>query len=223
MPRGARLGGLIFLTLMLAAHAAAAAVNTTRADLIGTWRNIRAGDSVFFKLEGDGSGIYEASNITWRYAKPYIYVFDPASNQTTTFSILSEAHARMVLSHTDSEENVIYNVVQLDTNDMPANFATSDLIGSFEYTMSDNTKVTYTFEADGYGIEKTGSGTSTGKTFTWTYDNPVLTISGYDIQLGFVDQLGPSDTESKILYVQLYADGYLTLYRDNTLFVLKEK
>jgi len=225
-----RRGSLAALVLALAllAGPAWATINTTRADLIGTWKEFRLSGTGprLFRFNGDGTGIYQNENITWTYANPRINIFNPGRNRSIVFTIWSESHARMVVSCPDGSLTA-YKILKLDTAvDTRANFSAEDLVDSWEYTNSSGTKIQYTFYTGGYGLERSGtSSNDSGRTFIWSYNNPRLILTGSNIQLAGPHELEPATLGSRYYYnVILYADGYLTLIKDGgTLLILKQK
>ncbi|MBW1711710.1 MAG: hypothetical protein JRJ59_00995 [Deltaproteobacteria bacterium] len=198
----------VLIALVLAAPAQAA-VKTLRADLIGTWNDFFTGEQKFI-LNGSGTGTWESgADVTWTYSKGELSLYDSARNTTYTFEIISESRAMITLQFTSADGR--YWVLELDkSRDDRCNFATSDLINTFEYEQEDGTKVNYTFFADGYGLEDTGSSSSSsGTPFTWTYENPILTITGYN---------------NYTYELVLFADDYLTLYsQDGEIVLWKQK
>lgn len=172
--------------LVILAMPAQAAVKTARSDLIGTWKDY-SDNSEVLKLNGTGTGIYLGeTDITWQYntSQAVLTLYAPDSNTTYTIEIMSEAHARMTVSWTSNNDTL--QVLTLDTvDDVRANFSESDLINTYQFNTSiggATTKVKLIFYSDGYGEQRIGSA-STGTTFTWTYTNPMITITGTDIKL----------------------------------------
>jgi uncharacterized protein (DUF2147 family) len=222
---------ILVVTILAWAGSGRAATNVARGDLLGTWYDYQASATEVLQFNGDGTGkIDRTTSMTWSYSNSVINVYDPASNTNYTVTILSQSrHLMTVTWKVGTSTTLTTQVLYLDVSSAPANFTVTDLVRSFEYTKSDNTKVTYTFYADGYGLEKTGTSSSTSKSFTWTYNNPYLTLVGNSLQLQDLEAVVPEDNrggqaETYEYEVVLYANTYLTLISaDDKLLTLKAK
>ncbi len=211
MKRFATIAALAMI-LLTWATVSGAAVDTLRGDLIGTWHDDQSPSERVFIFNGDGTATWGLSNqVTWTYTKGVVTIYDPQRNQTDKFEIISESHGRMTVKWTTDEDRM--QVLRLDTDtDTRANFATSDLVNTYEYSHTqggETVKTTYTFSADGYGTESSGSGSSADPIpFTWTYSNPTLTM---------VSQ------ETRTYTMVLFADDYLTLVHQGEIRLWKQK
>jgi len=205
---------MVFSALLLLAWATTsqAAVDTLRGDLIGTWHDDQNPTERVLIFNGDGTATWGTSNqVNWTYSKGVVTIYDPERNQTDKFEIINEAHGRMTVQWTTDNDRM--QVLRLDTSsDTRANFATSDLVNTYEYTSTqsgETVKTTYDFSSDGYGTESTGSSSSADPTpFTWTYSNPTLTMVGQ---------------ETRTYTIILFANDYLTLLYQGALQTWKQK
>ncbi len=202
----------LVLILLVWSATATAAVKTLRADLIGTWYDDETPSERVLIFDGDGTATWGPSNqVNWTYAKGLVTIYDPERNQTDKFELIGVAHGRMIVKWTTDKDRL--QVLRLDTDkDTRANFAFSDLVNTYEYSHTEDgetVKVTYTFSADGYGTESTGSSSSGDRTtFNWTYSNPTLTISGQT---------------TKTYTVLLFANDYLSLLYRGEIQLWKQK
>jgi len=218
--------GLLLIWVLLAASPAGAALSITRSDLVGSWYDYYD-SSLYFTLYGDGTGSYEDEDVTWTYADDTITLTAPETENVYAIPVIHYGRGLMIVSFTyTSIQTTVQRILKFDNSPgHKANFTTRDLVGAFEHTNDAGTKYTFTFYADGSGTQQTGSATSEGISFTWSYSNPMLNLVGNDLQLIKSRQLEPASFGDTYTYtVILLADDYLTIVRDNgDMLTLKEK
>lgn len=219
--------GLLLIWALLAAEPALAALSITRSDLVGSWYDYYDNSSLYFTLEDDGTGSFQDEDVTWTYADETITLTVPDNEAVYVFPLIQCYRGLMVLSFTyTSTETTVYKILKFDNNPgHKANFTARDLVGTFEYTNDAGTKYTFTFYADGSGVQQTGAATSEGVSFTWSYSNPMLNLVGNDLRLIKSTELKPASFGDTYTYtVILFADDYLTIIRDNgDILTLNEK
>ena len=218
--------GLLLIWVLLAASAAEAALSITRSDLVGSWYDYDD-SSLYFTLSGDGTGFYQDEDVTWTYADDTITLTAPDTSASYEISVIHCGRGLMVVSFTyTSTQTTVHRILKFDNSaGHKANFTTRDLVGAFEYTNAAGTKYTFTFYADGSGVQQTGSATSEGVSFTWSYSNPMLNLVGNDLRLIKSGALEPASFGDTYTYTLiLFADDYLTIVRDNgDMLTLKDK
>ena len=219
--------GLLLIWVLLAANPAGAALSITRSDLVGSWYDYYDDTTLFFALYGDGTGSYEGEDVTWTYADDTITLTAPETEAVYAFPVIHAYRGLMIISFTyTSIQTTVQRILKFDNRPgQKANFTTRDLVGAFEYTNDAGTKYTFTFYADGSGTQQTGSATSEGVSFTWSYSDPMLSLVGNDLLLVKSGQLEPASFGDTYTYtVILLADDYLTIVRDNgDMLTLKDK